>query len=261
MKRLFYHTAKVLLIVFLFSSCEDFLDLKPLDQEVSSNFYQTEEDAMQALVAVYDVITYQSTPGVSWAPFIIVSDVLSDDSYAGGSDANDGMEQQELNTFTTPTTNNIVHSIWIKNYIGIYRANLFLEVIDQIEADEEFKKRTIAEAKFLRAYFYLEQVRFFENIPLLTATIKGTEEYKQEQNTPEEVYNQIALDLVEAIPNLPEHVSGAEAGRISKWAAEALLARTYLFYNGVYSKDLHAGEQIIDKAGVLEYLEDLISNS
>jgi len=261
MKRLFYHTAKVLLIVFLFSSCEDFLDLKPLDQEVSSNFYQTEEDAMQALVAVYDVITYQSTPGVSWAPFIIVSDILSDDSYAGGSDANDGMEQQELNTFTTPTTNNIVHSIWIKNYIGIYRANLFLELIDQIEADEEFKKRTIAEAKFLRAYFYLEQVRFFENIPLLTATIKGTEEYKQEQNTPEEVYNQIALDLVEAIPNLPEHVSGAEAGRISKWAAEALLARTYLFYNGVYSKDLQAGEQTVDKAGVLEYLEDLISNS
>ena len=111
MKRLLYNTAAFLLIALTLTSCEDFLDLKPLDQEVSSNFYQTEEDAMQALVAIYDVITYQSSPGVSWAPFIVVSDILSDDSYAGGSDANDGMEQQELNTYNAPTTNNIVHSI------------------------------------------------------------------------------------------------------------------------------------------------------
>jgi len=207
------------------------------------------------------VITYQSSPGISWAPFIIVSDILSDDSYAGGSDANDGMQQQELNTFDIPTTNGIVHSIWIKNYIGIYRANLFLELIDQIDASDEFKKRTIAEAKFLRAYFYLEQVRFFENIPLLTATIKGPEEYKQEQNTPEEVYNQIALDLDEAIVDLPTSVSLSEAGRITKWAAESLMARTYLFYNGVYGMDLQAGEKVVDETVVLAYLEDLISNS
>ena len=60
-------------------------------------------------------------------------------------------------------------------------------------------QNTIAEAKFLRSYFYLELVKFFENVPLLTATIKGPDEYAQEQNSPEEVYNQIALDLVEAI--------------------------------------------------------------
>ena len=82
-----------LLIVFLLSaqSCsEDFLDRQPLDQIVSSNFYQTEEDAMQALIAVYDVLGYQSAPGAAWAPLVTVSDILSDDSFAGGSDANDG---------------------------------------------------------------------------------------------------------------------------------------------------------------------------
>lgn len=261
MKKLVYHTARALMIVLLFTSCEGFLDLKPLDQEVSSNFYQTEEDAMQALVAVYDVLTYQSTPGVSWAPFLTVSDILSDDAFAGGSDANDGMDENELNLFNIPTTNKLVHSIWIKNYIGIYRANLYLEVIDGIDASEAFKKRTSAEAKFMRAYFYLEQVRFFENVPLLTETIKSTSDYTQTQNTPEEVYNQIALDLVEAIEDLPEVIPSLEAGRITKWAAQALLARTYLFYNGVYGKDLVAGSQTIDKNAVLNYLEDLISRS
>ena len=115
MKKYIYNSAIVLLALF-FAGCEDFLDLKPLDQEVSTNFYQTEEDAMQALVAIYDVLTYQSTPGVSWAPFITVSDMLSDDAYAGGSDANDGMDENELNTFNIPVTNLLVHATWIKNY-------------------------------------------------------------------------------------------------------------------------------------------------
>jgi len=113
----------------------------------------------------------------------------------------------------------------------------------------------------MRAYFYFEQVRFFENIPLLTETIKGPSEYSQQQNTPEEVYNQIALDLYEAADDLPEFVPPAEAGRITKWAAKALLGRVYLFYNGVYSANLDAGGTTIDNAQALALLEDVINNS
>ncbi|MDR4988319.1 MAG: RagB/SusD family nutrient uptake outer membrane protein [Bacteroidales bacterium] len=262
MKNIFTKSAKLLLIVFLFNACsDDFLNLEPLDVVVSSNFYQTEEDAFQALVAVYDVLTYQSTPGVSWAPFLTVADVLSDDAFGGGSDANDGLNFNQLSIHDIPTTNPVVHATWIKNYIGIYRANLFLEIIDDIKASESFKKRTIAEVKFMRAYFYFEQVRFFENIPLLTKTITGPSEYSQEQNTPKEVYDQIALDLVEAIADLPESVSAEEAGRITKWAAQGLLARVFLFYNGVYGADLNAGGTTVDRAFALAQLEDLIANS
>ncbi len=262
MKKYNFNLIVSLVIVILFTACsKEFLDRQPLDEEVTSNFYQTEEDAIQALVAVYDVLGYQSTPGVSWAPFITVSDILSDDSFAGGSDANDGQDENELNTFNIPTTNVIVHATWIKNYVGIYRANLLLEKIDDIDASNEFKTRVIAECKFLRAYFYFEQVRFFENIPLLTETIKGPSEYNQEQNSPAEVYNQIASDLVDAINNLPEVIPASEGGRISKWAAQALLARVYLFHNGVYGGDLTAGGTTVDQAKVLEYLEELISTS
>jgi hypothetical protein len=249
-------------LISLFSSCKkDFLDRNPLDREVSSTFYRTEADARQALVAVYDVLGYQSSPGVSWAPFVTMSDILSDDSYAGGADANDGQDENEFNTYNIPTTSLIARSIWIKNYIGIYRANLLLEKIDDIEAPADFKSRVVAECKFLRAYFYFEQVRFFENIPLLTATIKGPSEYGQNQNPPAEVYNQIALDLTEALTDLPAQVPAAEAGRVTKWAAKALLARVYLFYNGVYSAELNAGSLVVNKAYVLEQLEDLIANS
>lgn len=250
------------LLVASFTSCnEDFLDLKPLDQVVTDNFYRTEEQALMALVAVYDAMTYQDFPGGAWAPAITVADAMSDDAYAGGGDANDGRHWQEMNTWNAPATLPNAFSIWRMNYAGIYRANLYLEIIGGIDASDEFKRRTSAEAKFLRAYFYLQLVRFFENIPLLTNTIKGPSEYIQPQAAPRDVYNQIALDLVQAIQDLPASVPAVEAGRVTRWAAQALLARTFLFYNGVYGGDLMAGTVTVDRAYVLAQLEDLIQNS
>jgi len=262
MKNFISKIGTLLLALFMLNACsEDFLDLQPLDQVLTTNFYQTEEQAFQALVSIYDVLTYQAAPGVSWAPFVTVADILSDDAYGGGSDANDGMEENELNIHRISPTNPVVHSIWISNYIGIYRANLYLEIIDGITAPDAFKKRTTAEAKFLRAYFYLELVRFFENIPLITRTLRSPSEYAQRQAPPREVYNQIALDLVEAIQDLPRTVASGEEGRITRWAAQALLARTFLFYNGVYGGDLQAGTTLVNRAFVLQQLEDLINNS
>lgn len=261
MKKQIYKLTGFLIVVLLLASCsKDFLERYPLDQEVTSNFYQTEDDAMMALTAVYDVLGYDET-SVSWAPFITVADMLSDDAYAGGSDANDGLEEDELNRFDIPTSNPIVHAVWIRNYTGIYRANVLLEVIDGIDASDEFKARLKGESKFLRAYFYLELVRFFENVPLLTATIKGPSEYNQPQAPVASVYNQIALDLVQAADVLPETLPADELGRVTKWAAQALLARTWLFYNGVYGANMDANGTTIDQAYVLNELEDLIANS
>lgn len=253
---------KYIFIGILFVSCsDDFLDRQPLDQVVSTNFYQSEDDATQALVAIYDALGYQSTPNVSWAPYLTMSDILSDDAYAGGGDANDGQNEDELNNFNIPTTNTIVHSIWLKNYTGINRANIYLDKISDIEGSDAFKSRTIAEAKFLRAYFYFELVRFFENIPLITFTISGPSEYSQDQSGPKEVYDQIALDLVEAIADLPTEIPFAESGRVSKWAASGLLGRVFLYYNGVYGANLDAGGMVIDQAVTVQYLDDLIANS
>ena len=251
---------KAALILLFVSGCSDeFLDRQPLSQVVSSTFYKTEKDAQQALVAVYDVLQYQSVR--AWAPLISTSDILSDDSFAGGGDANDGFFQDQFNNFNISPNNDMVRSIWERNYIGIYRANLLLEQLPNIDATDEFKARTEAECKFLRAYFNFDLVRYFENVPLLLATISGPSEFNKTQSPPAEVYNQIALDLNDAITNLPEVITADDIGRVSKWAAESLMGRVYLFYNGVYGADLVAGNVTIDRSKALEYLEDVISNS
>lgn len=258
----YYNLIKfALLVIVMLPSCsEDFLDRVPLDKEGSVNFYTTQENATMALVAVYDVLGYDETSS-GWAPFLTMSDILSDDAYAGGGDSNDGAEEDQFNNFDIVTTNPMAYSIWLRNYEGIYRANLLMEKIDGVlDASDEWKAQVVGECKFLRAYFYFEQVRFFENIPLLTHTLGGPSEYPQPQAPVDDVYNQIALDLVDAASILPESYSANEAGRVTKWAAESLLARVYLFYNGVYGKEMDANGTTVDKAYALAALEDVITN-
>ena len=252
------------LVVFglVVSGCSDeFLDRPPLDRVVASTFYKTQEDFERALTSVYDVLQYQSVG--SWAPYGYIQDVLSDDSFAGGADSNDGFEAYQFDTFTIPANNAKLQSIWERNYIGVFRANLVMEKLDEVTLDPQFEARTIAECKFLRAYFHFEQVKYFENIPLMLKTISGPSEFPREQNTPKEVYDQVAADLVAAInePEIPGNLPANELGRVNKWAAKALLARVFLFYNGVYGADLDAGSETVNAAAALGHLEDIITGS
>lgn len=239
--------------------CNGFLDEEPLDQRVESNFYQSQRDAEEALTAAYDVLQWNTVIG--YQSFEMLSDIRSDDAYAGGGSSTDAPNVIEMDKFNVRTTNGEVHGLWKKYYTGIYRTNIYLEKIDGMDATEAFQTRTVAEAKFLRAYYYFDLVRLFGNVPLLTHTLKDQGEYSQPQADPADVYNQIAKDLMEAIPNLPTTIPDSEKGRVDKWAAEALMTRVYLYYNGVYGGDLQAGDVTVNQTKALELIEDVVQNS
>lgn len=252
-------TFLVVAVLMLTSACDNFLAEEPLDQRVEENFYQTQQDAQEALVAIYDVLQWNTVNGYHVPEML--SDIASDDAYAGGASRNDAPNIIEVDKQNIRTTNGEVHGLWRKYYTGIYRANKFLQQIPDVEADESFKARTIAEAKFLRAYYYFDLVRFFENVPLITKPLDSPDEYSQPQADPSDVYSQIGQDLMEAIPNLPESVSTNQLGRVTKWAAQALLGRVYLYYEGVYGSDLPAGEQTVDGSVALQMVEGVIKDS
>jgi starch-binding outer membrane protein, SusD/RagB family len=262
MKNIFKNSARIAFIAALAlgtTSCDDFLDLQPKDARVESNFYKTEADAMEALVSVYDVLQWNTVTGFHPTPMLM--DIASDDAFAGGSSRTDAPNIIEVDMHNIRPANPEIHGLWKKHYIGINRANLLLEKIDGIEASPEVKKRIIAEAKFLRAYFYLDLVRTYENVPLVTKTLVNPNEYNQPQAAPKDVYNQIAKDLEEAIPDLPASTIRVSQGRVTKWAAKALLARTYLFYNGVYNAQLQAGTTTVDATRAFNHIKDIIANS
>jgi len=95
--------------------------------------------------------------------------------------------------------------------------------------DENEKARFEAEARFLRAYFYFDLIRYFRNIPLIDHPLVADEIYEVVQAAPEEIYALIESDLNAAMTNLPIQVSAEkEAGRASQGTAKALLGKVYL---------------------------------
>ena len=180
MKKIFSYIT-VLCAALLIAGCSDFLDKEPLDQRIDTNFFKTKSDAMEALVSVYDALQWNSLQGFHPADMFL--DVASDDAYAGGASSSDVPNIQQIDNHAILTTNNEVQGLYRKYFIGIQRANALLQKIDSVDADEAFKTRVTAECKFLRAYFYLDLVRFYENVPLITKTLVVSESF-QPQATP-----------------------------------------------------------------------------
>ncbi len=249
----------IILATLTLVSCEDYLDKSPVTSSTEESFYKTEEDMYQALVAAYEPL--QRNWGTSSVNF--VCDIASDDAYGGGGSATDGPDAKRLNRGKAIASDGMWEDIWKNHYAGIYRANLFLEKVGDSEISDDNKKAYSGEASFLRAYYYSVLVRMFENIPLITKTLAPSE-YSQKQAPIDSVYRQISTDLEAAIEKLDGISYGnSEKGRITEWAARAMLARMYLFYDGVYgSGDASSkmpGNITADK--VLSYLSEIIKYS
>jgi len=246
-----------MLVIGLTACSDSFLEQLPTDSKVEENFYKTPKDAYEGLVSVYDALQVDYD---GFTNYIIISEIVSDNCYAGGGtgDAANGLDifQPKFDQFAP---------IWRKYYMAIYRANLLLSKLDGVAwgEDTELRARYEAEARFLRAYFYFDLTRMFGNIPLVKEPLSA-DGYYVEQAAPADIYKFIAEDLKFAIENLAAtpygSIPSSEYGRVTKWAAEGLLARVYLFYTGYYTgtNDL-AG--VFTRAQVTAYVDDIIQNS
>ncbi|MRX69136.1 Starch-binding associating with outer membrane [Flavobacterium resistens] len=237
---------------------EEFLETEPYTQKVTDNFYKTPADAFQGLVAVYDILQREAYGGP-----LLISEQASDDCF-GGYGIADGQADIEWDRFLYVSDKDMNKDVWSNAYLGIYRANILLENLNKIDwgTDTALKTRYEAEARFLRAHFHFTAAKMFGDIIPLDHTITSSE-FTLPRQAPEVTYALIANDLKFAADNLgPENYSqkgNANFGRITKWAAEAYLARTFLFYTGVYSKPDLAG--VVTKAQAVAYINDAVNNS
>lgn len=234
------------------------LDTEPLTQKTDTNFYKTTDDAFSALVGCYDGLQVATGAGGRGIP--VMSEVMSDDCFGGGG-ASDGYDLAAVDEFDiarSPADVDLYNSNWIAYYKAIYRCNVFLSKMDQIDwkGDTVLRNTYESETKFIRAYIYFEMVRLWGNIPLLTAP--SSENIPQAN--PDEVYKVIAEDLVFAANNLPAvGYSATTSGHVTKWAAKSLLGRVFLYYTGYYGKTDLVG--VVTKAQALAHLEDVIAGS
>ncbi len=249
--------------LLLLAGCMDnFLDHKPPVQRTQDNFFQSKADAEQALFAAYEVLKFShGRENSGFHPFDLVSNVLSDDAYGGGSGPGDQPEILEFNEHNISVTNSKVYGLWSDRYTGIYRSNLLLENIDDVLFENEQDRAIIAaEARFLRVLFYFDLVRFFGYVPLFERPLVA-EDIRMTQNDPGDVYEFLVTELVDIIPDLRAVVPPAERGRASTWAAKSMLARIYLYHRDYAQPVLGAGPLPVTESVVLGHLEDVINDS
>lgn len=233
-----------LLGVFLLNSCADFLDSNPTLKLVESNYYKTEKDAQTALVGCYDGL--QSIYTKNDLPTLLGPTVMSDECF-GGTGTGDGYGYQLIDEFDrlrSPSDQNMYKGTYESSYLAIYRCNMLLSKIDQVEWKSPENKASIeAEARFIRAFIYFDLVKLLGNIPLVTKPLTPKEAEVLGQATPDDVYKQIEEDLKFAAANGPLKATKWSAswassndGHATVYSAKSLLARVFLYYTGYYNK-------------------------
>ena len=223
---------KIIRIIFFllgamsFSGCKKYLDKAPLDTINSSNFFQTADDAVNAVNSAYQPLQRPKLYNLRmWT-----SDIFAGNSVVGAGGGTDGIETVEEANFTTDASNAGVLDLYRGPYPGILSCNLVIKNVPGMNIDSALKNRIIGEAKFLRANYYFILVRYFGDIPLITIPQTPSDNLYPAKTPKATVYNQIVADLKDAITLLPPAASykSADVGRASKGAAAGTLAKVYL---------------------------------
>src|SRR5712692_2777170 len=226
----------VLAALVLVTSCESFLDPNPSDVLTPENFYRTSSDAVAATNAVYE-----STKWSYWLGFWYISDIATDDIMAGPRFGADG---HRMSDYVFNSTEWPLGDMWGSAYWIINRANIVLDPVPGITMDPTLRDRLLNEARFLRANAYFNLVRSFGDVPLLEHEVKSLDALRVSRAPAADVFALIVSDLQQAMAGLPLSDSSSDVGRITRGAAQAMLAKVYLTRQDWANAAQTAGELI-----------------
>ncbi|HVE77564.1 MAG TPA: RagB/SusD family nutrient uptake outer membrane protein [Gemmatimonadaceae bacterium] len=211
--------ASALLVVV--PGCTDLTE-NPESAVTPENYYRTSEEVIGGLAAVYAQLrstlwNYYNLSEVSTDEFVVPT---------RGSDWYDNGRWLEIHRQTwepaSATGLEDINGAWVESFTGIARANLLLAALENVAVAQ--KDIVIAEIRTLRAFYYYTLMDMFGNVPIVT----DVEIKQRAPNTRAEVFAFIEDELLEARDDLPPSWSASMNGRLTKGAAEAILANMYL---------------------------------
>ena len=259
----------------LFTSCNDMLDTDPRVTEMTAATFPGKPADVEALnAATYSIMNTLGggdQSGILNNPFYWWS-LMSDDCYGSG-----GLQDnvaKSLHHFTTASANQYEQD-FILLYGGISRANNQIETIDNVDwtGNTAQRNQLLGEGYFMRGLYYMWLSQLYGDVPLITSTTI-TDEMQQQASAEEAIYPQILSDFVSA-KNLMKAERANGSGHADKFAAEAFIARAWMFWAGFYKKagELANGDATIElveqegcsggslsKSDVVAGLKDIVSN-
>lgn len=231
--------------LFLTMGCKKFVQISPPStQLVTTNVFSNGNTATSAMIAIYSKMFSNQE---SW--FMAQDQGLLADELTSHSTV---VAQVEFYTNTMLPINN--NGDWDRAYNYIYQANAIIENLQNNgNINSSIAQQLTGESLFIRAFWHFYLANMYGDIPLVTTT-DYTINASITRTAQMQVYNQIVKDLSEAEAMLNTNYVDAtdtaittERIRPTKGAAEALLARVYL-YKGKYDSAEACASNVINNS-------------
>ncbi len=236
-----YHSIWQILLLAAITSCDNYLDLSPVSSYNAESAYTTQQDFELSVNGIYDEFQKLSD---YYVPVVIES---RSDNISAISPYVSIYDEVKASQFIDDASNDVLANIWEGYWKIIDRSNAVLDNIESGEFDdEEYRSYYKGEAYFLRGYSYFQLGWMYGGVPLIDHQMTVDEIYQTARSTQDETFEFAASDLLQAINLLPEEWASAELGKATKYAAEGILVRLYMFQKE-YSK-------------AKTYLSDIISS-
>jgi hypothetical protein len=256
--------AACLMLVGLFTSCSDkFLDRPPLDNIVDANYYKTNEQVLAGTAPLYNLVWFAYNDKASHGIGDARGGVLFSGSYQ--------LANVQMNTTGDTEENN---NSWRSFYNIVGQSNTVINNVNKHAGSavtNDIKQHAIAEARFMRGLAYSYLVQNWGAVPIIENNTTLLTDTTIARNTIESVWQFVIRDMRFATENLP--VNPVQTGRLTKWAAEGMLAKMYLTRSGVgmsgtrRQSDLDSAayfaKRVIDNSGksLLQNYEDLFKTA
>ncbi|MBR1803921.1 MAG: RagB/SusD family nutrient uptake outer membrane protein [Muribaculaceae bacterium] len=222
------------------SSCNDWLTEDTPGTNKRGDYFVNTETAIEVVDAAYVPLMWEYGTKSTYYSEWFIGDIVSDDALKGGGSLSDMADAYDMENFKTNVDNSLLRGFYEAQWQGIQRANLALESIEPLEVDmdaqftEAMKARLLAEAHFLRAYYYFRLVRVFGGMPLNDRVVDSSNKINHERASQLETYDFIIADLLAAQEALPlkSKYAATDMGRVTQGAAQAMLLKAYLYKAG-----------------------------
>jgi len=246
----------------LATSCSKDLNQTPISTATTATYYTQPTDFIAGVNAVYSSLhNYPDR-------LLYLSEIRSDNIYGVSVS---GRDWDPVNNFATGLAPNAyVEEAWSADFSGVFRANTILEKLvsnASYVGSTSLATRLTAEARFLRAFYYFDMIRYFGKLPIIDHTLSALEATSIGRSSVSDVYKFIIADLQFAITNLPANYSGTypaygatDVGRATKYAAEAILANVYMARSGPTYGIEGPGMASNEWSLALPLLQDIITN-
>ena len=199
------------------------------------------------LIGAYSMLDGMSDDPTAWGGAgsnWIYGSICGTEAHKGSNKGDQDDNMTPLEMFYATATNLRLAEKWLAVYTGVQRANEVLRILKKVkDIDDEERQLIAAEARFLRGHYHFEAVKIWKNVPYVDETVTyEADNFHLANNS--SIWPQIENDFKFAMENLLAKMPNK--GRANKYAAEAFLAKAYMF------------QSKFDSAQAL--LQDLIAN-